>query len=192
MRVLFLSLIIAGSTAHAGLLFEPYAGYTMGDYQTVTKNLVPVTNNAHSDGFAYGGTLGWLFGRFLLAGEYQAARADIKFDGSSESTSWNNQSVFGVLGIYFGMGLRLTAGMTVQPHESELASTPERTKYTGSAQKFGLGYHYRGIPFAVNGDYIVYKMDKVESGQSKMEIKDTYSKFKYSTIMLSISFPFEL
>jgi hypothetical protein len=181
--------MIAGAQAHAGLLFEPYAGYAMGDYKTVS--LTGTETNGSVDGFAFGGRAGWMFGNFFLGGEYQVVRAQLKLDGANESTNWSNQTIFGELGYELPLGLRIFAGMSVKPHESELATTPERTKYTGTAKKAGIGFRYR-VPFALNAEYIMYDLDKAETGTTEVKTKDQYSKFNYNTVLLSLSFPFSL
>jgi|GEM_PF-2199801 len=191
LKSLAVLLLFALSTqARAGLLLEPYAGYTMGNYKTtaVTTNL---EENGSVDGASFGGRAGWMMGGFFLGGEYQTSRAQLKLDGAGEGTNWANTSIFGVLGYEMFMGLRIFAGMTVTPHESEVSTTPTRTKYTGEAKKVGIGYRYH-VPFAVNAEYIMYEFDKVEIGGVKSKVKERLSKFDYSAIMLSLSFPFEL
>jgi len=176
--------------AQAGLLFEPYAGYAMGDHKSIDAT-TEQTQSGNIDGFAYGAKAGWMFGRFFLGGEYQASRAQRKMDGTAEAVNWANTSIFGVIGLQSQVGLRISAAMTVTPHTSVESSLPERTTYTGSAKKLSIGYHYR-IPLALNVDYIIYEFDKYKQGESKGDIKERFSKFEYSTLMLSLSFPFEM
>lgn len=189
--------LIALPKASAGMLFEPYVGYTMGNYKVTGAATHPevsqqnLTTSASVDGFAYGGRLGWVYGSFFVGGEYQAARAQLKYDGVNESTNWMNTSIFGLLGIEFSMGLRAFAGMTVVPHESEISTVPERTKYIGSAKKVGIGYRYR-VPFALNAEYVMYEFDEFQIGTLKGKTKERFSKFDYSAVILSISFPFEI
>lgn len=187
----FLSvLIFAISTqAHAGLLLEPYFGYTMGDYKT-TATGTNAQENGKIDGMSFGGRAGWIYSGFFFGGEYQAARAQLKLDGAGEGTNWSNTSIFGVLGYESMMGLRIFAGMTVQDHESELSTTPEHTVYKGSAKKIGVGYRYR-VPFAINAEYIMYDFDKYAVGSVKGALSERFAKFNYSAIMFSLSFPFE-
>lgn len=188
-----LALLTFGSlTAHANLLIEPYGGYAMGNMKTtaVTTN---VQEESNIDGFAYGGRVGWNFGAFFLGGEYQAMRGKRKIDGSEEeANNWENKSIFGLMGLQSELGFRIFAGITVRPHESTESTSPERTKLTGSAQKIGIGYRYFGAPFALNAEYIMYKLDKYEVGALKGNTKDLFSKSNYNALMLSISFPFEL
>ena len=192
-----LFLLITGTKASAGIMFEPYVGYTMGNYKVTGAATHPdvsqqnITTSGSVDGFTYGGRLGWVYGSFFIGAEYQAARAQLKLDGANESTNWMNTSIFGLLGIEFAMGLRAFAGMTVVPHESEISTLPERTKYVGSAKKVGIGYRYR-VPFAVNAEYVMYELDEFQIGSLKGKTKERFSKFEFSAVILSVSFPFEI
>lgn len=193
-------ILSAGAKAHAGLLFEPYVGYGLGSYKFRGSSDNPIvamqdaTTHGNIDGFAYGAKAGLMFSGYFLGAEYQALRGQKKQDGLNESISWNNSSLFAMVGLQFGMGLRLSAGMTVDsvmPHRSEESTEPERTIYTGQAQKLSVGFRYR-MPIALNVDYIQYKFEKLKQADTEVKIKERYSKSDYSTIMVSISFPFDI
>lgn len=191
-------LMLVGAQANAGFLFEPYAGYTMGDLKIRTSAnypLVDLQNKTFSgsiDGFAFGAKLAYTFGGgFFLGGEYQAARAKEKLSNDSEATDWKNTSIFGILGYQMRNGLRLSYGMTVTPHISEEAGDPDPTIYEGNAQKLSLGFRYN-TPFAINVDYVIYELDKFKSGSTVGKVKDRFDKFNYTAFLLSISFPFEV
>lgn len=195
--VLCALIMLVAQPSRASLLFEPYAGYAIGDYKFTGASTNPDTSlqdkdfTGNIDGFAYGAKAGWSFGSIILGGEYQAIRAQKKLAGATQEVNWYNTSVFGIAGIQLGMGLRLFAGMTVMPHKSEESTTPESNIYTGSAQKISLGYHYK-MPFALNVDYIIYKFDKVKQGNETTKIKDLMSKLNYTTLLFTLSFPFEI
>ncbi len=198
LKLLSLFCLLTGmQQVQAGILFEPYVGYTMGNYKVTGAATHPdvsqqnLTTSGSVDGFSYGGRLGWIYGSFFVSGEYQAARAQLKLDGANESTNWMNTSIFGILGIEFAMGLRAFAGMTVVPHESEISTVPERSKYIGSAKKVGIGYRYR-VPFALNAEYVMYEFEEFQIGTLKGKSKERFNKFDYSAVILSISFPFEI
>ena len=187
---ILLGLLSLTLPARAGLRIEPIVGYSMGDYKTsaVTTHL---EGNGRVDGFTYGGRLGWMFDGIFIGGEYQAARAQLKTDGTGEATNWSNKTIFGELGYEFLMGLRVYAGMNVTPHESDVATTPSHTVYKGSAKKFGLGFQYRA-PFAVNAEYIMYDFDEYQNGAVKAKTSTLFEKFNYNAVVLSLSFPFTL
>jgi hypothetical protein len=183
--------------AQAGILFEPYAGYTIGNMKLETASTFPIaamqnhSYTASADGFAYGAKLAWDFSGLYIGGEYQGARAQEKLNSATTPTDWTNTSVFGILGWQMMNGLRFTGGMTIVPHKSVEAGDPDPTIYTGSAWKAGIGFRYH-VPFAVNVDYIKYNLTKYKVGGSEGEVKDHFNKFDYSAFLISISFPFEI
>ncbi len=191
------ALLFFVAQSQAGILFEPYAGYTIGDLKMNTGAAYPVAAmQSHSysgsiDGFGYGAKLAWTFDRLYFGGEYQAARAKEKLNSSDTVTDWNNTSIFGIVGLQLYQGLRLSYGMTVTPHKSEEVGDPDRITYTGSAQKLSLGFRYRA-PFAINVDYIQYNLKKFTQGTTEGFVKDRFDKLNYSAFLLSISFPFEV
>ncbi len=97
---ILLGLLSLTLPARAGLRIEPIVGYSMGDYKTsaVTTHL---EGNGRVDGFTYGGRLGWMFDGIFIGGEYQAARAQLKTDGTGEATNWSNKTIFGELIVRF-------------------------------------------------------------------------------------------
>lgn len=197
-KFLLLFTLFLGLPAYAGILFEPYAGYSLGALNvtgSATNPDVSLQNtalHANVDGFAYGGRAAWEFGRFFIGGEFQGTRADRKFDGQNTGVNWDTQTLYGIMGLQFELGLRVWVGTTVRPHKSEEATTGARTTYTGTSQKAGLGYKFFAYPLALNAEYSVYKFDHWERGGNKGDIKELYSKSDYNTLILSVSFPFEL
>lgn len=192
-----LAVLLFSAGAHAGVLFEPYAGYSVANMKFSTTATFPVASmqdqsfTASADGFAYGGKLAWDFSQLYIGGEYQAVRASQKLSNSTTATDWTNTSIFGIAGWQFLNGLRLFGGMTVVPHKSVEAGTPDPTVYTGKAWKVGVGYRYR-VPVAVNVDYLKYDITKFKTGSAtEADMKTRFKKFDYSAFMISVSFPFE-
>ncbi|HMN67022.1 MAG TPA: hypothetical protein PKC28_00650 [Bdellovibrionales bacterium] len=189
--------LVCGFTCHAGILFEPYAGYSLGDLkrsyseQHPSELLRETETEGHADGFAYGGRLGWTFGQLVVGAEYQGVRGDVKGSGGQESRGWTSSAIFGILGLQFLSGIRLFGGMSVQDVQVIEQTEPERTKYEGKAMKAGIGYRYRA-PVAINVEYVMYDMDKMKIGGDEYRVSDTFESFKYSTVILSLSFPFEM
>lgn len=188
-KIFFLLVWFQSLSANASLLLEPHVGYSMGNHKFT--HIDGEQEQGSIDGIAYGGRAGWMFGGIFVGGEYQASRTQRKTDGIQEGINWSNTSIFGVLGFQSKMGLRISAGMTVQPHVSEESTTPERTRFIGSARKLSVGYSYR-IPLALNVDYIEYELEKYEVGGMKGDLKELFSKTNYSAILVSISFPLQL
>lgn len=192
----YLAVLLFSTKIYAGVLFEPYAGYSIGNMKFATTAAFPVASmqsqsfTASADGFSYGGKLAWNFSQLYIGGEYQAVRASQKLTNATTATDWTNTSVFGILGYQMLNGLRIFGGMSVIPHKSVEAGTPDPTVYTGNAWKVGVGYRYR-VPLAVNVDCIKYDLTKYKAGTLEGDMKTRFNKFDYSAFLISISFPFE-
>lgn len=198
MRILMLMLLSCLSSAvSAGVMFEPYAGYTTGNISVngaSTHPLVEVQtleSKGTIDGLAYGGRLALTHRSFLLGADYQGMRAKLKLKGVDEAQDWNSTAVFGIVGWQFFSGLRIYAGMTVMDYKATQATSPDELMFTGSARKIGIGYKYSS-PVAVNLEYVEYHFDDFEVGAFKGKVKENYEKLDYSTVILAVSFPFYL
>lgn len=191
-----LAVLLFSWSAQANVLFEPYAGYSIANTKFTTTAAYPDATmqnqsfTGSADGFSYGGKLAWGFSQLYIGGEYQSVRASKKLSNSSTGVDWTNTSIFGIVGYQMLNGLRIFGGMTVTPHKSVEAGTPDPTIYKGNAWKAGVGYRYR-VPLAVNVDYIKYDLNKYEVGALQGDMKTRYKKFDYSAFLISISFPFE-
>jgi hypothetical protein len=197
-RSIFLILLLSGAvTANAGLLFEPYVGYSVGSIKVDGGSGHPdsatqaLDTTGSIDGLAYGARAAWMFGRFVLGGEYQGLRGSEKLKGVDESVDWNSSAIYGMLGWRFFSGIRLFLEMTVRPYEATEETTPESGKFTGSARKVVLGYEYHA-PIAVNLEYVEYALSDYKMGSADGKVKDYYDKFNYSAVIFNVSFPFEL
>lgn len=182
LRLIALLIGLSVTPAHAGILIEPYAGYSVG-------SLKMNEDDGNVDGLAYGGRLALNFGRLMLGADYQGIRAKAKFKGEGESPNWNATTLYGFAGLQFYSGFRLTAAVSVTPHESVMDTMPDETTFKGSAYKFGVGYLY-SQPIAINVEYSVYKLDEYKIGALEGKTKDAFDTLKYSSIILSLSFPF--
>lgn len=193
---LLLPLLFA-NVAWANIMIEPYAGYTTGDIKVDGAAAHPITatqtleTKGTIDGIAYGGRVGWMFGRFFLGGDYQGIRAKEKLKGVEDSVNWNSTAIFGVIGWQFFSGFRLYGGMTVRDYEAVEDTSPEQTKFKGSARKVGIGYRY-AVPLAINLEYTEYTFKDVEIGTHQGLVKNDYDKLNYNAVILSVSFPFDL
>ncbi len=197
-RLFILIALLSSEAALAGILFDPYVGYAVGSLRkdgnashpdTATQT---VDSSGSIDGMAYGARAAWMFGRFFLGGEYQGIRATVKLkDSTEESAAWNSSAIFGIMGWQFFTGFRLYGGITVRPYEATEDTSPEATKFEGSARKIGVGYRYR-VPAAINIEYVEYSLGDVEYGGTKGKVKDYYDKLNYNTVLVNVSFPFEI
>jgi predicted porin len=190
-------LMLTGAPAIAGIMFEPYAGYTTGNIKVDGSSGHPlsavqsVDDSGTVDGVAYGARLAWTFSQFYLGAEYQGMRAKEKLKDADDSPAWNSTAVYGIVGLQFFTGIRLYVGMTVQDFETTEDLSPEPLKHTGSARKIGIGYRY-SAPVAVNLEYNEFDFNDVEGAGVKNKTSASYDKLDYSAVVLSISFPFQI
>lgn len=196
-RFLIMIALLSSRATFAGILFDPYVGYATGSVKMDGSAAHPVAatqaidSSGSIDGMAYGARAAWMFGRFFLGGEYQGIRATEKLKDVDESVSWNSSAIFGIMGLQFFNGIRVIAGITVRPYEATEDTSPEATKFEGSARKIAIGYRYR-VPVAVNVEYTEYEFGDAEIGSNKGKVKDYYDKLDYSTVIVNVSFPFEI
>ena len=194
---ILMTMIAAGSLAKASILFEPYGGYSVGSgsnkYSTAVGNGVNIgkTTGASGNGFGYGGRVGFLAQHFLiLAGEYQVINGQEQFDGATSKIDFKQNTIFVTAGFQSPRGFRLMGsyGFDAQADEGSGAS-PAHLK--GTALKFAIGWHLP-MPVALNLEYTIYKYTQSTTNGATSTIADTYEKYDRSTVMATISFPFEL
>lgn len=193
MPVLFI--LAFAASANAGLLFEPYAGYAVGSIALKIADTASVspgyTDSGSINGFGYGGRVGFLLQHFVIvAAEYQAITAKEKFSKSTTITDWTQKTMFATIGFQAPRGFRLM-GSYGWDFQADEASTPNPTHYKGTALKFAIGFHLP-MPVALNLEYTIYKLTDYTQNAVSAKISDTYSKLDYSTVMATLSFPFEL
>jgi len=196
-RFIGIFLLVFPFTARAGLLFEPYVGYAVGNYSLThskefhDKDKRGETEKGSIEGITYGGRLAWLFETFFLGGDYQVMRGTYKPKGEGESSDWESTSIFGILGWQFSMGFRLYGGITVREHKSIRGTEDGENIYSGSARKIGIGYRYEA-PVAINAEYIEYNYGKASVDGEREPLSKNYDRFKHSAVVVAVSFPFEL
>jgi hypothetical protein len=195
--ILAFILSLAATPAYAGLLFEPYGGYSSGDYKVTYAATYPDAFYASKNekgtisGVVYGGRLAWMFDTFFLGGDYEAMRGTYNPQGEGESPDWESTSIFGIVGWQLQMGFRIYAGMTVQDQKSTRTRSDGENVYSGSARKVGIGYRY-SVPIAINAEYIEYKFSKSEYDGAREPMREHYDRFKYSAVVVAVSFPFDI
>ncbi|MGZ3722509.1 MAG: outer membrane beta-barrel protein [Bdellovibrionales bacterium] len=194
--MILMSLASSGAFAQAGLLFEPYGGYSVGSTSKKYSAAYPVgslagTNESASvNGFAYGGRVGFLLQHFVIvAAEYQAINAKEKADTATTQTNWTQHTMFATLGFQAPRGFRLMGSYGFDAQADE-ATTPDPTHYKGTALKFAIGWHLP-TTMALNLEYTIYKYTDTTTNSVNAKIADGYEKYDYSTVMATISFPFD-
>ena len=194
---IFIAMFVVGSFAQASVLFEPYAGYSVGSasnkYSSAAVNGVNIgkTNSASVNGFGYGGRVGFLAKHFLiLAGEYQVINGQEQFDGATGKVDFKQNTIFATVGFQSPRGFRLMGsyGIDAQADEGSGAN-PAHLK--GTALKLAIGWHLP-MTCALNLEYTIYKYTQSTTNGVTSTLGDTYEKYDRSTVMATISFPFEL
>ncbi len=193
--IAILVLFFTGVRTEAGVLFEPYAGYSVGNvsYKYLTTVSTPAlqgyTDSATANGFTYGGRVGLVLHHYaILAGEYQVIDAKLKFDKSVTDLNAKETTTFLVAGFQMPLGLRMLVGYGIDAR-ADMDTAPNKTLYKGTAYKITLGWI---VPagFALNLEHTIFKYTSATSAGVSTTLSDTYSKFDASSTMVNVSFPF--
>lgn len=174
--------------AKAGLLLEPYLGYGFGKFEQATAF---GNSDADTTGTTLGARVGYTFPAFLWLGLDYSMLLSGEAKGDNSTSDIEGSSLYAVAGIDFPILLRAYIGYGFL-HELKVKGTPEST-YEGSAMKLGVGF--TGLPIvSLNLEYIMADYDKVKGGGSDASIGsgNLITEAKSSTVMLSVSAPFDL
>jgi len=199
--LLFFSLIALPSTSRAGLLFEPYGGYSWGsesvqysDTYSVTA-LQGTTAGASVNGSVYGGRAGFLLHGFvILAAEYQAISGKENFTTPATNTNintWTQKTWFGTFGFQCPNGFRLLASYGWDFEATETSSGAQPLTYKGTAQKFGVGW-VLPLNLAINVEYAIYKPTQYTQNAITSPLTNSYSAYNYSAVIGTLSIPIDL
>ncbi len=180
------------SSAHAGIMLEPYLGYEMGDM--AYKFVGGGTEYKDSiSGVGYGLRLGYKFLLPWVALDYTAGSGTDKVDSDiGDNRDFAKASLGAVVGVDLPILLRGWVGYGLS---NELVlkglNGAANTKYKGGYMKFGLGTTI--LPFvSLNLEYKINDLKKVDLGTGEVDKSTVYDSLKHDTIMLSVSLPFNL
>lgn len=178
------------SVAQAGILLEPYLGYETGAIEAEFISLPGTTLTNKSSGTAMGLRLGYQFLLPWVALDYTTASG--KYDKASLGTDGNYSK--SALGAVVGVDLPLIRGWLGYGFSNSMTAKPSTggdTTFKGSYTKVGVGFGF--IPFvSLNAEYQINKFDKYDSNGIETKVSDTYNKFDYNTVLVSVSVPFDL
>lgn len=172
----------------AAVLFEPYGGYSVGNISTTTN--AGASDSGSANGFGYGGRVGFLMHHFVvLSAEYQAINAKEQLKSSAATqTDWKSHALFATIGFQAPRGFRLLGSYGWDAQTDE-ATTPNATRYKGTAAKLLIGWHLP-TTMAINLEYTIYHYTDSTVNGVTSKIGDSYTKFDNSSVMATISFPF--
>ncbi|MGB0454117.1 MAG: hypothetical protein ACPGJV_10430 [Bacteriovoracaceae bacterium] len=212
-KILFFTLLFT-TTANAGLVFEPYVGYSLFSSEGTSTvsgatggsaSLNGTTDTSSGAGLVtYGARLGMSFAMLYLAADYTAASGELEYDVSSISKDdMEGSSVAAVLGLNPpAIPFRFWVGY-IFSDEAELTdqSDNSKTTYKGSGLKAGLGYSL--IPYvSFNIEYKMVTYDEITDSDGQTQdlpssssvsgvsgATVSQSELDTKSILLSISIP---
>lgn len=188
--------------AHAGLLLEPYLGYSISSTELILGSgsgtgADGVTLKFDNTGTVLGGRVGMTIPMFFFAIDASALTGTAKYKSSSDSTYTSvDQTLNGTtLALVGGVNLlifRAYAGYGFLTETKFSASGTDAT-YKGTTMKVGASF--TGLPLvALNLEYFQdsYSKVKLSSGDFDLKSSGIYKDFKTSGILFSVSLPLSL
>lgn len=181
--------LAAATSARAGILLEPYVGYTYG--QIKTKTVAGTENASDNNNLVIGGRAAYVFTVAMVGLDYAmnvAGRAHNTTSGTdydwSQSTLWLiGGAQLPLIRAYAGYGLMNTG----------TANSSTTTKLMdGDAFKLGAGY--TGFPMiAINLEYWMASYKKMSINGTESDIPNAlFDKATNDLVVVSVSMPFEL
>ncbi len=188
MKNLFASLIVlTGISAQAGIMIEPFLGYASGKVSVTQTSGTDASSK--STGTGYGARIGYEFPMGLvLAGEYAGGSGTITYNAGGSDDKYSSTAISAIVGYSHGM-FRGWAGYGFTDEVTNKMSTGDIV-FKGSNLKVGVGVmpiHHLSINF----EYIIQKYTKLTSGGVEADVSSNYSKFDPTTMLISVSAPFE-
>jgi hypothetical protein len=183
--IVWLAIFAFSSTANAGLLVEPFAGYDFsmsGEHKTSAG----ATTEVKFSNFEVGGRLGWIFNWLGLGIEFDWKNPNWEFnDGTKFKTSVTNFGAF--LGLYLGKRAEwMVRGKYIfmgKAKSDKAAPSPFVTELKGTGYGVDLGYRFLHW-LALNVEYTMNTYDDPGGINSGDETKT-------SDLLVSLSFPLE-
>ncbi|MGE3975253.1 MAG: outer membrane beta-barrel protein [Bdellovibrionales bacterium] len=180
--------------AHADILIEPFAGYSIGTISYKTADtVVPAgaTDSGTLNGLTYGAHVAYVFPtRISLGAAYEINSGTKKWSRSNADTDVSQSTLYAMGGFYAPLGLRAYAGYGLKTEEKDTISGAT-TSYTGTAIKLGVGYEFL-LMFAFNLEYVMYDLKNLSASGTDMPVTDLFSEYKYSAVRLVLSVPIQL
>lgn len=184
--LVLIAFAVTAVSAKAGVLFEPFVGYTSGTSKTGNAGATSSTNS----GALYGAVLGYKFGGgWWLGADYTGGT--IKSSGTTDS-DLERTTTYVDVGYDFSNRVRLMAGYGVSD-KSVLKGTTSATDltFTGTSFKAGIGYMVRPM-FSVGLVYISHSFTDLAIGTAASSALSSSSlkSIDDTETMFVVSFPF--
>jgi hypothetical protein len=156
------------TVAHAGVMFEPYIGYEVGNYEG--GNGINKTSNSTSSsesGMAYGARLGYMtMLGFGFGAEYMGTSLSLSNSGSSTQSG---SDIGAYLEFKFPAFLKIYATYFVS---SSASITNQTSNFSGNGEKVGIGI--TTLPF-ININFEIVNRDFSKEGSQTLstDLKDS-------------------
>ncbi|MCF8058531.1 MAG: hypothetical protein K9K67_04490 [Bacteriovoracaceae bacterium] len=192
----FLSLFVFSSNTKAGVLIEPYLGFSLAGSGDTTFGTNKYEHSYSSP--TIGGRLGYGMLGFMGGIDYSMQTFDLESErGSTTNKDGVKKSQ---LGIFVGYNLPILLRVwgtyflssSLEGDDPQTASNLIDSRYEySSGSGYALGAGFTGLPFvSVNLEYRTLEYDKLEVSGTALS---TYNeKTDLSEIMLSVSLPLDL
>ena len=182
------------TSSHAGVLFEPYAGYESGNinYKFKSSASFPDTYNDSISGAAYGAKLAYTFPMFFIGADGNLFTGTQKYDSKINATpaqvNATRTTIYALAGINI-QKLRLWFGYSPSDITTVKVTRGDDT-YSGTAVRLGIGYHF--LPhLSINFEYDMHTVnDYTPAGGTAVAMDTYFSQYSYNAYMVSASFPF--
>jgi len=185
LTIALLSIFLFTSTVQAGVLVEPYVGYSLG----LSKDYDNKTNDYKTPQF--GARLGYQFLGLMAGVDYSLSSSfdlnqkKITTGATSKTPSEKNQ-----LGLFVGYEFPiLLRAWGTYFLDSNFKKTPAPSKnYSGNGYALGVGF--TGLPFvSLNLEYRSFSYDSSKRSGTTTSLNP---KWTMNEILLSVSLPFDI
>lgn len=192
----FLSIFVFAGTAKAGILIEPYLGFSLAGSGDTTFGTSKYDHSYSTP--TIGGRLGYSMLGFMGGIDYSMQSFDLESEVGS--TTFKDGVSKNQLGIFVGYNLPILLRVwgtyylssKVEGDDANTASNFIDSRYEFSdGGGYALGAGFTGLPFvSVNLEYRTIEYDKAEL--SGANITNYNEKMDLSEILLSVSLPLDL
>jgi hypothetical protein len=200
LKLLFVFSFLVATSAQAGILLEPYAGYFSESFSGKVKN-TNTTQDLKTTGLGIGARAGYVLPVIPLwfaLDYFMHPETSTNYSDTSTNTPADLKSSRSTLFIDVGtelpmLPLRFWLGYAIMDNwHTHNATNNYDTDWTGSAIKLGAGY--KVIPLlSLNLEYIMHTADKFKTaGNPDRGATEVYDDPKTTTIIFSVSAPFIL
>lgn len=185
LAIALFSLFLFTSTVQAGVLVEPYAGYSIG----LSKDYGNSTYDYSTPQF--GARLGYQFLGLMAGVDYSLSSSfDLNEKDKTTGATTKTSSEKNQVGLFVGYNLpMLLRAWGTYYLDANLKNTPvPATTYNGNGYALGVGF--TGLPFvSLNLEYRSFSYDSSKTSGTKSTLTP---KWKMNEILFSISLPINI